>query len=1017
MLDEKTLEQLSELYYADYELMHYGMPRRSGRYPWGSGDDPFQHEPFYNQGDFYRFVRKLQKQGLTDKEIYEGLGINSSQFRTKMSNDRAALRKLKIDYAKSAQKDGKSLVQIGKEIGEKYGDGEPINESVVRSLLNADAEERMNKASNTANNLRKIVDEKGIIDVGTGVERELGVSKEKMKAALAILEEEGYTVQTGKVAQPTNAGKNTTLKVLMKPGTDLKDARDYSKIHHVTEYTSDDNGETFRESFHYPESLDSKRLAIRYAEDGGTKKDGTIEIRRGCKDLSLGNSNYSQVRILVDGTHYLKGMAVYSDDLPDGVDVLFNTNKPKSTPALGPKNNTVLKTIKKDDPTNPFGSAIKNGVGEHGGQSYYIGDDGKEHLSLINKRSDEGDWGEWSKEIPSQFLSKQSTGLIRRQLTLTEQRRENEYQEIMSITNPAVKRKMLIEYADGCDKAADELKAAAFPGQKYQVILPLETIKDNEIYAPNYKDGEQLALVRYPHAGVFEIPVVTVNNRNKEGISSITPNAKDAVGISAKTASQLSGADFDGDTVMVIPLSDSVKITHSKPLKGLEGFDPTMSYGPDPTETYTDDKGVTHYMRQGREYKVISEQYKQKQMGVVSNLITDMTLKNATEEELARAVRHSMVVIDAEKHKLDYKASEEENGIAALKDKYQGHIDPETGTWKHGAQTLISKAASEVDIPKRAEGAYVSKKNGHTLKLIDEKTNLYLDESTGEVLTAKDKITQYIDPKTGKKLYRNTDEINRKIDYIGSDGKKKSAWVNKKDDKLYYKNDEGKYIIVPEEDVTIIPKTQKATRMSLTDDAMTLSSGTQQEKYYAQYANKLKALANNARKESLTIEDTEYSPEAKKEYADEVESLNAKLDTALMNAPKERAAILLTQTQAQEMQRANPGMTKEEIMKQKQRLLAANRARVGAKRQAISFTDREWEAIQKGAISKNKLEEILANVDDISLKEHAMPRSGQYVLSKGQISRLKSLSRQGYTNAEIAETFGISTSTVADYLK
>ena len=52
-------------------------------------------------------------------------------------------------------------------------------------------------------------------------------------------------------------------------------------------------------------------------------------------------------------------------------------------------------------------------------------------------------------------------------------------------------------------------------------------------------------------------------------------------------------------------------------------------------------------------------------MGKISNLITDMTLLGASEDKLARAVRHSMVVIDDEKHHLDYKQSEKDNNIAA----------------------------------------------------------------------------------------------------------------------------------------------------------------------------------------------------------------------------------------------------------------------------------------------------------------------------------------------------------------
>lgn len=324
-------------------------------------------------------------------------------------------------------------------------------------------------------------------------------------------------------------------------------------------------------------------------------------MRRGVKDLDLGNSNYAQVRILVDGTHYMKGMAIYNDDLPKGVDVIFNTNKSKGTPMLGDKNNTVLKLIK-NDPENPFGSLIK----EHGGQSYYIDKDGKEKLSLINKRAEEGDWGSWSDHLSSQFLSKQPLPLIKKQLNMSAADKQAEFDEICALTNPTVKKAMLKSFADDCDAAAVHLKAAALPRQKYQVILPIPSMKDTEVYAPNYKDGEQVALVRYPHGGRFEIPILTVNNRQKDAVKVIGKNPIDAVGINGKVAAQLSGADFDGDTVMVIPTGKNVKIAAEPPLKGLEGFDPKLKYGGKPEGTF----------------KVMNNT--QTEMGKVSNLITDM---------------------------------------------------------------------------------------------------------------------------------------------------------------------------------------------------------------------------------------------------------------------------------------------------------------------------------------------------------------------------------------------------------
>lgn len=543
----------------DDVLAHYGMPKRSGRYPWGSGENPYQHS-----GDFLARVGELKKSGMKETQIAESMGLTTTQLRTQMSLAKDERRSLQVETAKGLREKGYSLNEIAQKMGFK-------NDSSVRSLLNTNSEVRMNQAQKTADFLKKMVNEKGMIDVGTGVERELGVSKEKMSQALYILQMEGYETFGGGVPQVTNKGKQTNIKVLCPPGTPYKvneDGKktssaiyDFDNIHSVKDYISYDGGETFHKSFVYPESMSSKRLAIRYAEDGGIKKDGVIEIRPGVQDLSLGESRYAQVRIMVDKTHYLKGMAIYSDNLPDGVDVMFNTNKKSGTPMTD-----VLKKIKAD-PDNPFGSLIK----EHGGQSYYIGKDGKEHLSLINKAREEGDWDQWSRNLPSQFLAKQSISLIKKQLGLAMSDKQAEFDEICSLTNPTVKKNLLKSFADDCDSAAVHLKAAALPRQRYQVILPLTSIKDNEVYAPNFTDGETVALVRYPHGGTFEIPILKVNNKQAEGRRVLGNNPADAIGINSKVAERLSGADFDGDTVMVIPCNSSrskVKITSTNPLEG-----------------------------------------------------------------------------------------------------------------------------------------------------------------------------------------------------------------------------------------------------------------------------------------------------------------------------------------------------------------------------------------------------------------------------------------------------------------
>lgn len=761
-----------------------------------------------------------------------------------------------------------------------------------------------------------MIDEKGMIDVGTGVERELGISREKLNQALYILEMEGYPVYGGGVPQVTNPGKQTNIKVICPPGTEHREIYDFDNVHSVKDYDQilSEDGQKVRPAFQYPESMDSSRLKINYAEDGGIQKDGVIEIRRGVDDLSLGDSHYAQVRIMVDGTHYLKGMAVYSDDLPDGVDVLFNTNKKTGTPMTD-----VLKKIK-DDPDNPFGSLIK----EHGGQSYYIDKDGNEKLSLINKRAEEGDWGEWSDHLPSQFLSKQSMTLINKQLGLATADKVAEYDEICALTNPTVKKTLLKSFADDCDSAAVHLQAAALPRQKYQVILPLTTIKDTEVYAPNYKNGEQVALIRYPHGGTFEIPVLTVNNKQPEGKKVLGNTPKDAIGINSKVAERLSGADFDGDTVMVIPTGGKIKITSTHPLKGLEGFDPKEKYGPDSTT---------------QPYKRMKNT--QTEMGKVSNLITDMTLKGATEDELARAVRHSMVVIDAEKHNLDYKRSEQDNGIASLKKKYQGRV--EDGKYKEGAATLISRAKSEVSVPKRKGSPTINEDGSLSYKTADDLT--------------------YVDKKTGKTKTR----------------------------------------------------TQASTQMAEAKDARTLSSGTPQEEAYASYANKMKSLANQARKEMVSTGKIPYSASAKAAYQNEVDSLNAKLNVALKNAPRERQAQVIANATVTAKKQANPDMTNAEIKKANQQALTAARKQVGAERKPVVITDREWEAIQAGAISESKLTQILNNADIDSLRQRATPRATT-TLSTAKQNKIASMSASGYSTSEIAEALGISTSTVSKYL-
>ena len=884
----------------DDELMHYGMPRRSGRYPWGSGDDPYQHN-----NDFYNRVQEMKKNGMSEHDIAASLGIvndkgepSSTLLRRDMTIAKEERRIYQVETAKRLRdKEGMGPTAIGKEMG--------LNESTVRSLLDAGSEAKMYQSRETADFIRKMIDKKGMIDVGTGVEKELGISKEMLEVALRRLDNEGYPIYKGGVPQVTNPGQQTNQRVICPKGTEHKEIYNFDKIHPLNEdqYISRDGGKTFEKKFTYPASMDSKRLAIRYDEDGGTMKDGIIELRRGVDDLSLGNSRYAQVRILVDGTHYLKGMAVYSDNMPDGVDVVFNTNKKKGTPMT-----SVLKEIK-DDPDNPFGSLIKDA--NQGGQYWYTDKKtGEKKLGLINKRADEGDWNDWADALPSQFLSKQALPMVKKQLDIAKSDKYAEFDEIKSLTNPTVKKHLLQKFADECDSAAVHLKAAALPGQKYHVIIPINSLKENEIYAPNYENGTKLALIRYPHGGTFEIPILTVNNKHAPARKLLGDDVVDAVGITSKVAERLSGADFDGDTVMCIPTHDKagkVKISNRPPLADLDGFDPKLAYGYD--KKTVDKDGTEHYYRNGREFKHMTKRGLQTQMGVISNLITDMTLDGgATDAELAAAVKHSMVIIDSYKHHLDYKESEIANNISALHKKYQGKASG-------GAGTIVSRAKGQDSVVKR-QGT----------PKVNEKGKEWYDPSKPE----------------GSLIYKDADDAHYTY--------KK---VNKKTGEVITETG---------------TRMQKTTKMANTDDAYTLVSAARNPKElaYADYANSMKALANQARLEMVHTGKIEYSSTAKNTYKKEVDSLMVKLNQAQLNTTRERAAQRMANAEIQAKQKANPNMDKSEIKKASQQALSKYRDALGSisrRDRNIDITDKEWEAIQAGAISENKLKQILDNTD------------------------------------------------------
>lgn len=873
------------------EIKHYGVARRSGRYPWGSGGNSEQRNT-----SFLKYVDDLKKKGLTEVQIAEGVGMTTSQLRKKKSLAKAEKRKSDVAMAIRLKDKDLSNVEIGKQMG--------INESSVRSLLNPALQVSSEITKATSNVLKQTVSEKKYVDVGVGTENHMGISRTRLKTAIEDLKEQGYTTHYIQVEQ-LGTGKKTTILTLAGPGVSYNEVnKNKGDIRPITDY-SQDGGRSYL-GLEPVRSIDSKRLKVRYAEEGGTDKDGLIELRRNVDDISLGNARYAQVRIGVDGTYYLKGMVMYSDNMPDGIDLIFNTNKSKSISKM----NTLKKM--KDDPDNPFGASIKRAEELKLAQRHYIDKDGKKQLSTLNIVHEEGNWDTWSKNLSSQMLSKQRPAVAKKQLDLAHDIRKSELDDIMQITNPSVKKLLLDKYADGADAAAVHLKAAALPRQSSHVLLPFPGMKETEIYAPNYRDGEKVILIRYPHGGIFEIPELTVNNKYKPAKDALG-DAPDAVGIHPVVSRKMSGADNDGDTAVVAP-NPRGDIKTAPSLNGLKDFDPQERY-----KAYDGMKKIT-------------PRNMQMKMGDISNLITDMTIKGANSDELASAVRHSMVIIDSEKHNLNYKQSHIDNGISDLKVKYQGSA-------RSGASTLISKASSEKRVGTRKERG--------------------------------------TDPETGKKLYEETYES-----YLNPDGK-------------------------------VIPRTVKSTKMQEVDDAFKLSSGTPMETVYATHANKMKRLGNTARKESLVTKPIPYSPSAKKAYESQVSSLNAKLNIALKNKPLERRAQTVANTVVSTKRQANPNMDAADLKKIKGQALDEARSRTGAKKQQIRINDKEWEAIQAGAISGTKLNSILLNADLDDVKRLATPRTKK-LMSPAKTTKAKQLLASGYTQSQVADALGVSTSTIKE---
>lgn len=938
--------------YRKEDIMHYGTPRHSGRYPWGSGKNPQRGLDLISQGE------QLRKKGLTKAEIAKALGYSSTKSYVAANSQALAARDADeyrtIDTL--MKRFGGNVSAVAREMGR--------NESSIRTKLKQRENRQSTIANSTVTILRNEMERLNgeYLDVGKASNLAINVTESRLKTAVETLVNEGkYHVEHIRIDNVDNSGNSTPTKVLVP--NDVKWAtvvNNMDKIHSLAEAGEKVNADGKIDKLVDPVSLDSKRIYVNYTKDGkgGVEKDGTIEIRPGVKDMNLGNASYAQVRVLVDGNKYMKGMAFYSNNVPEGYDCVYNTNKTVE------KADKVFKEIdskyQTDEyrPIDKFGAVIVN-------QNKYTDDKGQEHTGVINIMREEGAWSQYSQGLPSQFLSKQKVPVAKQQLAIDYAKRADDFETINSLTNPVLKQALLKPFADECDSAAVDLKAAAFPRQSWNVILPNPKLKDDEVYAPNFNTGEKVCLIRFPHEGTYQIPTLTVNNNSRSSKEMIGSHPIDAVCINNHVAERLSGADFDGDFVLVIP-NNSGKITTHAAVKELMEFDDKSAYPPIKTKNSKGEmvelKAVVGKVTDPDHEYLWQEQ---KQMGMISNLITDMTLAGAPIEHLVRATKHSMTVIDVKKHNLDWRRSERENNIQELRNIYQQKDDPTKKAG--GAGTLISRATSEQRVESRKPAYNLKDENGNYL------------------------INRGIDVKTGEKVWQPTGKTTDKYNA------KTGEWEK-------------------------VGRTIKSTKMMETKDARLLMSGpnhegTEMEKVYADYANRCKALGNEARKSYVSIKLPKRDPDAAKIYSKEVESLQKKLVDAQKGIPLERLAKIKAGLQIKALRaEGHNDKNASEWAKEKQKALTRARQEVGASRHDIKITPEEWEAIQKNAISPTMLQQIFQKTDLDALKKLAMPKDSG-VLSSAKISRIKAYANAGRTQQEIADSLGISVSSVRKVLR
>lgn len=109
----------------------------------------------------------------------------------------------------------------------------------------------------------------------------------------------------------------------------------------------------------------------------------------------------------------------------------------------------------------------------------------------------------------------------------------------------------------------------------------------------------------------------------------------------------------------------------------LKGFANQMLYGGDVSKkTMQEDLNQFDPMVYTTDYPDVLEGFdRERELNNIAVLIASMVIGGAENQEMERAIKHSMVIIDAKKYHLDWRQSEHDFGIMHLAIKYRAMKD------------------------------------------------------------------------------------------------------------------------------------------------------------------------------------------------------------------------------------------------------------------------------------------------------------------------------------------------------